>query len=336
MPQNCKGRGLAKKCEAEGGPRIDFADHILGLWKKIGYTPPNADIAMEELGSEVGEIVDSFSPAKATHIDEEKFAGVTIRQFPKDTDQGEVMELLCNSGLPEVKKENAVFNTNGVVSITDLDNSTSKVLIKAIHGKVNFGKKLYCNGIIPLTPEKPNTVAEVEDSSANSTQEHSESSAAQGQDQASDSPSSSASPARAPPSKSPSFIAARETFEPFDLKIPSIFPSNEYVARGHSLSVIDRTPPGGSIAAEILQPGTLRPEFLRTKSVLNELKDLTERLSDFGSCVSSSSDDSEQENIENGGFKTVNEKKRIKKNKRKLKITPGKEDFLKKPNLTKN
>ena len=100
--------------------------------------------------------------------------------------------------------------------------------------------------------------------------------------------------------------------------------------------MIDRTPPGGSIAAEILQPGTLRPDFLRTKSVLNELKDLTERLSDFGSCVSSSSDDSEQENIENGGFKTLNEKKRIKKNKRKLKITPGKEDFLKKPNLTKN
>ena len=72
--------------------------------------------------------------------------------------------------------------------------------------------------------------------------------------------------------------------------------------------------------------------------MLNEVKDLTDRLSDFGSCTSELSessgsstggDESGEENLENGGFKTMNEKKRIKK----LKITPGKEQFLKKPNL---
>ena len=86
-----------------------------------------------------------------------------------------------------------------------------------------------------------------------------------------------------------------------------------------------------SIAAQILESATPRPDLLRTKSMLNELKDLTERLSDFGSCLSSLSSDeySGEENSENGGFKTMNEMKRSKKKKRKLKLTPGKEEFLK-------
>ena len=33
--RNCRGKGVAKKCEFEGGIRIDFADHILALWQQI-------------------------------------------------------------------------------------------------------------------------------------------------------------------------------------------------------------------------------------------------------------------------------------------------------------
>ena len=77
-----------------------------------------------------------------------------------------------------------------------------------------------------------------------------------------------------------------------------------------------------------------------TKLVVNELRDLTEQLSDFGSCCSTisstDSDESVEENSENGGFKTMNEKKRIKTQKRMLKLTPGKEEFLKKPNLVED
>ena len=50
--------------------------------------------------------------------------------------------------------------------------------------------------------------------------------------------------------------------------------------------------------------------------------------------MSSSGDEySGEENSENGGFKSMNEMKRNKKKKRKLKLTPGKESFMKKPNL---
>ena len=139
---------------------MDFADYIIGLWQRIGYTPKSGDISLEEGEDEVDQVVDSFTPVKEPTRDEEKYAGVTIRQLPKDVDHGEVMELLCQSGLPEEKKDDTIISHNGIVSIKNLDNKTCKDLIDAVHGKVNFGKKLFCNGLIPLTPEKPDTLAD--------------------------------------------------------------------------------------------------------------------------------------------------------------------------------
>ena len=153
VPRNCTGGGIARKCDAEGGAKVEFSDHILALWKRIGYTPANSDIAVE-LEPERDEVVNSFTPVKVPTGDQDKYAGVSIRQFPKDTDQGLVMEFLCRSGLPEDKKDTAVFKSNGVVTINDLDNNTSKVLIEAIHGNFEFGRRLYCNGVITLTPQK--------------------------------------------------------------------------------------------------------------------------------------------------------------------------------------
>ena len=90
-----------------------------------------------------------------------------------------------------------------------------------------------------------------------------------------------------------------------------------------------------SIAAEILE--TPRPDMIKTKSLVNDLK---ECLSDFGSCVEmsdSSEDNQSDKTADRSGdedvFQTMNERKRMKKFKRKLNLTPGKEEFLKKPNL---
>ena len=43
---DCIGGGMAKKCEASGGTKADFVDHILQMWQKIGYTP--GDIEAEQ------------------------------------------------------------------------------------------------------------------------------------------------------------------------------------------------------------------------------------------------------------------------------------------------
>ena len=64
------------------------------------------------------------------------------------------MEFLIISGLPESKKENVDIKQNGVVIVKNLENSVCQALIEKVHAKKNFGRKLFCDGIIPLTPEK--------------------------------------------------------------------------------------------------------------------------------------------------------------------------------------
>ena len=66
-PRYCKGGGIAKKCREGDGVRIDFVDHILALWKKIGYSPQNADLTnavSDDLEAELETQVSAFTPEK--------------------------------------------------------------------------------------------------------------------------------------------------------------------------------------------------------------------------------------------------------------------------------
>ena len=201
----------------------------------------------------------------------------------------------------------------------DLVNSR---IIQAIHGKVNFGKKLFFNGFIPLTPEKQD-----------------------GEEQAAAVPSAdpSAPPTGSTPSNPTKSSSIPDThIQPSSSEFKKdnleamILPSPGTIARRHSISLIDRTPPLNSLSAELI--ATESPCLLKTTYILNELKVMHEQFSDFGSCLSSlsssESSDSVDETESLGGFQTLNEKKRIKRQKRKLRETPNKEEFLvKKPNL---
>ena len=101
-PQRCDGRGIARKCEAAGGVRIEFSDYILGLWKKIGYSPSNgelANVSSEENDPEVEQNGGSFTPVKVPSGPVEKYTGVRINQFPKEWwESDDVAELLA--GVP--------------------------------------------------------------------------------------------------------------------------------------------------------------------------------------------------------------------------------------------
>ena len=37
--QLCMGGGVAKRCEAAGGVKVNFSDYVLDMWDKIGYSP---------------------------------------------------------------------------------------------------------------------------------------------------------------------------------------------------------------------------------------------------------------------------------------------------------
>ena len=174
--RNCKGGAMAKKCELAGGLKVELSDYIIGLWNKIGYIP--GEVEMAAVYDDHGEDVDTgnlqvggqFTPTK-TFSDPETFGGVSIRQFPKETDPGDIMEFLVESGLPESLKDTALIKPNGSVIIKNLDNAVCQVLIDKIHHKKHFGRKLFCNGIVPLTPEK--TASSSSTTSANSSQQDS-------------------------------------------------------------------------------------------------------------------------------------------------------------------
>ena len=380
VPQICKGKGVARRCEAQGGVKIEFHDYILDLWQKIGYSPDNLDLTeirdSEKVSNQNGG---SFTPPKGAIIDTGKFTGVSIKQFPKGTDQGHIVEFLVNCGLPETKTDNISFNSRGTVTIKELENSECLVLIEAIHGKRHFERKLYCNGVTPLTPEKPDLSPEapLHVSGQPITPSANEKPLPPGQpitppangkplppgDQTVDQHKSPQSPSMQ--QKDPAAMKPVKPLPPVLITdVPPPIPvqsgqaltpnwlgfsSGGDLARRHSLSLLDRSPDSKSLAAELLnfsQSVTMRAG----KSIFKDIDDISEALSDFNSCnesiaepSSSSSDESDaqdhtenSENSENGlsniGFQTANDKKRCKKYKRKLKLTPGKEQFLKKPN----
>ena len=117
------------------------------------------------------------------------------------------------------------------------------------------------------------------------------------------------------------------------------FPDSETVVRRHSVSLTNRTPPRFSLAADILNSRPLGPRVESHSSLLASITDLQEQLSEFNSCQEELSDSSSTNSGDETQHqelptlhKSANEKKRERRRKRKLAVTPGKEQFLKKQN----
>ena len=123
------------------------------------------------------------------------------------------------------------------------------------------------------------------------------------------------------------------------LRRASFTSTSDLVGR-YSKSLHNRVPEPNSLAADLLSVSS--PKQSKLALLSRDIAGLTESLSDFNSCVesaadvSSSSDDSDiRQEPERKEFKSMNEKKRGRKAKRKLLVTPNKEEFLKKPNNQK-
>ena len=268
-------------------------------------------------------------------------------------------------------------------------------LIDAIHGKKYFGQKMFCNGFIPLTPEKAdsekNKNKDDNDAKSPSLPEIT-SAGVSANTPPSPAQASSPAPTSAPSTSGPasshptamllkSFPPVQITVDQQDAEYTPLgigkeefnchspnsaqrdaeytpqgtgkdqldchssnsheilenpdFPSNSALVRRHSLSLMDRTPPPNSIAADILGSNL---SFQAAKALWTKIAEVQDSLSDFKSCVSSgsSSDESADDlkKVENVKYVTANERKREKRKKRKLTQTPDKDQFLlKKANL---
>ena len=242
-----------------------------------------------------------------SHVPSTGFSGVNVKAFPKEADHGAIVELLVAAGLPEAKKDDINIKLNGTVTITNLDNDVSSQLISYLHNMKFMGKKIFCNGIVPLTPKKQEDLTD---------------------------PSPSSNLTEPDAASHVQLSVGPSDYDPLKPN-QNLLVTPDVLVRRNSLSM--RSPPNGSLAAEILgTPSHPTTDTLgRRKSLLADLKEIremSERLSEFGSCRSSSSSESESEskNEIEDGFKTMNEKKRGWKNKRKLSLTPNKDSLLKK------
>ena len=418
--RTCKGRGTARRCEEQGGVKADFTKYIKDLWKDIGYCPESdiQEIPTDEYEDEydpniLRQIGGGFTPQSSNHQDRiDAYSGINLRSFSKDTDQCEIVDLLISAGLPVDRAESVVIKPNGSVFIKDLTNSCCLNIIGALHNKIYLGRKLFCNGVIGLTPEKTPSLENSENS------EHVDDSSASNQKKTalgiksksdmsvvtSDStpvvslpePSSSTlrddnnesdlnksplanintsvpqvtvtseiSESRALPDASFTSIGVAQDIEQFvkdnELKL------NEDLVRRNSLSLRQRTPPRNSLAAEILRtPSSVAQDIeqfvkenggLRhitppsnslvadiphtpssasldnAKSLLEEVRSLATKLSEYETCDSSEGDgEVAEDTTENEAFQTMNERKRQWRNKRKKSGLPTASGFLKKAN----
>ena len=104
----------------------------------------------------------------------------------------------------------------------------------------------------------------------------------------------------------------------------SLLKINDLVRR-HSLSLVNRTPPKGSLSAELLSVNP-RNSLEETQKLIDDLK---ESLSDFGSCVSEVSDNDDRNAVvssvsdqreNNGSSKKKKKKGRVNLPLRKVRI----------------
>ena len=350
VARDCKGGGIARRCEAAGGIKVDFSQYIQRLWESIGYSPDVLDIAaayddhgegveVHQLNQQVGG---GFTPAKVIS-NPDKFTGVIVKQFPKETDDGDVMEFLIRSGLPNTSKDNVLIKPNGAVTIKNIPNDICRVLIENIHNKRNFNRNLFCNGIIPLTPAKAEASSDQVQGLGTSTPPATRSlltSSPSGSDPKlvqeeqviTDVPAPLVTqPALegGPPNRVSTFVSGLQSTDPPATALEeSALEVTPDLARRHSLSL--RSPPPGSLADELLNnPGT---SLKKTRNLLADIRDMTEKLSDFGSCMSSlSSEENDSSSYPlpdgDGGWAKIGKKKK----KRKYSSSPpDKNYFLKK------
>ena len=74
-PSSCPGKGMARRCELENGPRMDFTQYIFDLWERIGYSPSNVEldpVIDEDHATQTGGL---FTPVKRPGGDTDKFTG---------------------------------------------------------------------------------------------------------------------------------------------------------------------------------------------------------------------------------------------------------------------
>ena len=157
---SCPGKGLAKDCSSE---RILLSDFMLSYWKKINYQPDTEEMRIDDSDcnediNEPATIDQTYKKSEKVNIDSEmleRYSGVIVKGFRKETDMSDVVEILKRAGMPsEYSKEDlevtekAGFNTLSI----DLKPEVCLEIVNNLDGEVKCGKKI---SVFPLVGDSP-------------------------------------------------------------------------------------------------------------------------------------------------------------------------------------
>ena len=162
IESDCPGKGLARDCEANGGPKVLFSEYVTEFWKKINFNPSDSS-AVDGLETENNidiQVGGEFSPKQARaelvtdKLMQSKYGSVCVKWFPKKADQGDIKQFLVEQGLNS-DHSSLDIKDNGQVLISGLTPEACKFLSVSITGKKFKNKKtIYCQPISLVTPEK--------------------------------------------------------------------------------------------------------------------------------------------------------------------------------------
>ena len=174
----CPAQATAKNCPLD---RVLLSDHMKYLWEEISFVPIAFELEEEEKIEDVHQqamkdttISDhrfppSMNRAEPSERDVELINGVTIKNFPKELEDKEIIEFLLNHVPSEYDIKNIQIN-KGFKNISVLVANISPDQFKNIFDRIHlhetkqtfFGVPLYCKPIRKMTPEKKQDIPVVE------------------------------------------------------------------------------------------------------------------------------------------------------------------------------
>ena len=172
----CPGGGIAKECLAQGGPKVDLAQHMKKVWQLIGFTPTAFKLPEKTDSNDVidakfeGDVVISDQSSFARQIerpelsqeDIQKVVGLQVRNFPTSLSDDKVLEFFKKYVDKSITLERISFMRNEHIlnaSVeSGLDGPSVLEATKIIEFRQSrtkyFEKPLYCRILKNLTPEK--------------------------------------------------------------------------------------------------------------------------------------------------------------------------------------
>ena len=170
------GEGYAKDCQAQGGQKVDLAEHMKKVWQEIGFTPTTFQLPVqvdpketEDLKLE-GDTVISEEANFRRNIDRpdmkeediKKVIGMQIGNFPPNLTEEEIVKFLVENVDKDITMERVSFKKSEHSMNAAVENGMEGTKVIAAAKEIEFvqskrkffGKPLYCRILKNLTPEK--------------------------------------------------------------------------------------------------------------------------------------------------------------------------------------